>query len=305
MLILIAGITGSFGQSLAKTALSRGLSVRGLGRTPSNLNPDISSQLESFVQSSNYYDIPALEKAVSGVDVVINAYSPTPVLDLDGHLLLLRAAERADVKVFVASSWSRDWTNIQFGDFEHYNNHKAFQHQVANTSPIKPVYIINGIFADLLWSPYGPGAFEAGEKPKMKYWGDHGKTDKHPWIAQGDAAEWTIDILLHGEGVQAGNGGIFKIQSGNTTIEELAAVYENVYGTKVEVVCEGSAEELESKLAEMRKVPAPLAYFGWMSEAAALVASKGLWEMKKVDKLVQFRTPVPLEQWLREKRSSA
>jgi len=111
MLVLIAGITGSLGQMLAKIALSRGLSVRGLGRSPSNLSPELADKLESFVQSKTYYDIPALEQAVAGVDVIINTYSPTPVLDLDGHLLLLRAAERAGVKVFIASSWSRDWTS--------------------------------------------------------------------------------------------------------------------------------------------------------------------------------------------------
>lgn len=305
MLVLIAGITGSLGQMLAKIALSRGLSVRGLGRNPDTLDPSLSSQLESFVKSSSYYDIPALEQAVTGVDAIINAYSPTPILDLDGHLLLIRAAERTGIKVFIASAWSRDWTNIQFGDFEHYNNHKAFQHQIANTSSIKPVYIMNGIFADLLWSPYGPGAFEEGEKPKMKYWGDHGRTDKHPWIAQRDAAEWTIDILLHGDGVLAGKGGVFKIQTGSTSIDELAAVHEKVYGVKVEFVIEVSAEELESKLIEMRKVQAPLAYFGWMSQAAALLASKGLWEMTKVDKLEQFKVPVSLEQWLREKKNEA
>lgn len=111
MLVLIAGITGSLGQTLAEIALSRGLSIRGLGRSPSKLRPELADQLESFVESKTYYDIPALEQAVSGVDAIINAYSPTPVLDLDGHLLLLRAAERAGVKVFVASSWSRDWTS--------------------------------------------------------------------------------------------------------------------------------------------------------------------------------------------------
>lgn len=202
MLILIAGITGSLGQSLAKIALPRGLSVRGLGRNPNNLSLEILDQLESFVKSETYYDIPALEKAVSGVDAVINAYSPIPVLDLDGHLLLL-------------------------------------------------------------------------------------------------------DILLYGEGVQAGNGGIFKIQAGNTTIKELAAVYQKVYGVEVELIRQGSAEELEAKLVKLRSVPAPLAYFGWMSAAAALIASKGLWEMKKVYKLKQFKTPVSLDQWLEEKKSKA
>jgi hypothetical protein len=82
-------------------------------------------------------------------------------------------------------------------------------------------------------------------------------------------------------------------------------VYEKVYGTKVDLVREGSVEELEEKLVEMRKAPAPLAYFGWMSEAAALVASKGLWEMKKVDRLEQFKTPLSLEEWLEESKSNA
>ena len=139
----------------------------------------------------------------------------------------------------------------------------------------------------------------------MRYWGDCGKSDKHPWTSQSDAVEWTIDILLYGDGVQAGNGGVFKIQNGNTSIEELAAVYQKVYGNSVEIIREGSVEDLENKLAEMRKVPAPLAYFGWMSEAAALLASRGLWEMKKVDKLEHFKKPVSLEGWLREKKSIA
>jgi uncharacterized protein YbjT (DUF2867 family) len=104
MLVLIAGITGVFGQRVAKVALSRGLSVRGLGRTPDALSPKISSQLESFIKSSSYHDIPALEAAVTGVDAVINAYTPLPILDLDGHFLLIRAAERAHIKVFIASS---------------------------------------------------------------------------------------------------------------------------------------------------------------------------------------------------------
>jgi putative NADH-flavin reductase len=94
MLVLIAGITGSLGQRLANVAISKGLSVRGLGRNPNNLSPKLSRKLESFIKSDSYYDIQALEKAVTGVDAVINAYAPHPVLDLDGHLLLPRAAER-------------------------------------------------------------------------------------------------------------------------------------------------------------------------------------------------------------------
>jgi putative NADH-flavin reductase len=106
MLLLIAGITGSLGQRLAIVAISRRLSIRGLGRSLDILSRELFAQPESFVQSSSYYDVSALDNAVAGVDAVINAYAPTPVLDLDGHLLLVRAPERAQIKIFVASSWS-------------------------------------------------------------------------------------------------------------------------------------------------------------------------------------------------------
>ncbi|KAF8851430.1 hypothetical protein BDZ45DRAFT_766885 [Acephala macrosclerotiorum] len=173
MLVLIAGITANLGQRLAKVALSKGLSVRGLGRSPSNPPPSLFNHLESFITSASYYDIPALNQAVTGVDAIICAYAPIPILDLDGHLLLLRAAERAGIKIFIASSWSRDWTKICFGDFEHYDNHIAFQKQVKRTTDVNPVYIMSGIFADLLLTHYGPGGFGvSGEMPRMRYWGE-------------------------------------------------------------------------------------------------------------------------------------
>lgn len=172
MLVLVTGITGSLGQRLANVAISKGLSIRGLGHSPDNLDPELSRHLESFVQSTSYYDIPALERAVAGVDAVINAYAPHPVLDLDGHLLLLRAAERAQIKIFIASSWSRDWTNLKFGDFEHYGNRLAFEAQVAKTSPIRPVYVLTGLFSDLLFTQHGPKGFDtSGTRPRMRYWG--------------------------------------------------------------------------------------------------------------------------------------
>jgi len=86
----------------------------------------------------------------------------------------------------------------------------------------------------------------------MRYWGD-GKTSKWPWTTQDDAAEWTIDIMLHGDGVQEGKGGFFRFHSGVTTIEELAAAREEIFGTKVEITRERSLKDLEAELARLRK----------------------------------------------------
>ncbi len=99
MLILIAGITGNIGKQVARAGLERGHKLRGLGRSPKKLDPAIHSGLESFVESKTYYDVSALEQAVKDVDAVICAYGGLPELALDGQLLLLRAAERAGVKV--------------------------------------------------------------------------------------------------------------------------------------------------------------------------------------------------------------
>ncbi|KAM0247108.1 hypothetical protein ACHAQJ_009963 [Trichoderma viride] len=298
MLVLIAGITGSLGQQLANVAISSGLSVRGLGRNPSKLAPELLRNLESFVKGDTYYDISALEKGVRGVDAVICAYAPLPELDLDGHLLLLRAAERAHIKIFIASSWSRDWTNLKFGDFEHYNNHLAFEHQAATTSDIRPVFILTGLFANLLLTRYGPGGLDTrGEKPQMRYWGD-GDVSKWPWITQSDAAEWTIDILLYGDGVQAGRGGFFRIRSGETTVRELAAIYEKVFEIKVELISQGSLEDLEAEVVRLRKEKGRARHLEYMMETGALLGNKGLWEMSEVITLDEFKSPTELEGYL-------
>ncbi|KAF4834922.1 hypothetical protein CGCTS75_v002680 [Colletotrichum tropicale] len=301
MIVLIAGITGSLGRRLARAARARGLSVRGLGRDPAKLEADLHRELESFVTIQNYYDIPALDAAVTGVDAVVCAYTPNPILDLDANLLLLRAAERAHVKIFIASSWNNDWTRIKFGEFEHYDSHIAFEQQAAMTSPINPVYIFTGVFADLLYTPYGPGGFDiAGDIPVMKYWGD-GNKQLHPWTEQDDAAAWTIEILLNGEGVREGKGGFFRIRSGEHTIEDLALIYEETTGTYVEVRRQGDLVDLANEVAGMRREKGRARYIEYLPQTAALIADQGLWKMKDNVSLEHIRKPTALEQHLRER----
>ncbi|KAM0324616.1 hypothetical protein ACHAQA_008005 [Verticillium albo-atrum] len=302
MLVLIAGVSGNLGQHLARAALARGLQVRGLGRNPESLGPELLNSLESFVKTDSYYDIPAIEKAMSGVDSVISAYSPSPILDLDGNLLLLRAAERAQIKVFVASSWNNDWTNIKHGDFEMYDAHIAFEKHAALSSPINPVYFFTGVFTDILYSPYGPGGFELTDgKAKMSYWGN-GNTVKYPWSTTEDIAAWTIEILLNGDGVQEGKGGFFRVCSGENTVEELAAIYEESTGTAVEVTRRGSLDELEAEVAHDRKTKARDAWFEYLPKAAVLLGNKGSWTWKQRENLDHAKVPTSLKLWLETQR---
>lgn len=303
MLVLIAGITGNLGQRLALNAISRGLSVRGLGRDSSKLPSSIADKLESFVTSTNWYDIEALDKAVNGVDGIICCYTPDPVLTLDGSLLLLRAAERAGVKIFIASSWNNDWSKIKYGDFEHYDTHIAFQQHAALTSSVHPVYLFTGSFSDLLLTKYGPGSFTLDDQGKatLQYWGDS-NVHKRSWSSQDDVAAWTIEILLNGEGVQEGKGGFFKFRSGEVSIEELADAYRRLSGREIEVRRVGTFEDLEKNLASLRRKYGWVNHWRYMPEAIAYLEYKGDWEMKpeeltKLDHVKKLRT---LDEYLEE-----
>jgi putative NADH-flavin reductase len=103
MLVLIAGLTGTVGQEIVKATLAKGHKVRGLARSPDKLNQDVASALESFVQMKDVYDITAFDNAVQGVDAIVCAWNWAPEVTVDGQILLLRAAERAGVKVSVVS----------------------------------------------------------------------------------------------------------------------------------------------------------------------------------------------------------
>ncbi|CCT76012.1 uncharacterized protein FFB20_10355 [Fusarium fujikuroi] len=277
-LLLIVGITGLLGQRLAQAALDNRMQVRGLGRSPRKLTTTMAEQLESFIQSDNYYDIPALDRAVTGVDAVICAYQADPVLNLDGCLLLLRAAERAGVKTFVAPTWNSNWSSINFGDFELYNSVLAFLDHAAATSPIKPAYIITGFFADYLLLP-GMGPFESdGKSAKLHYWGDLHKR-KIPWTPMDDAAAWTIELLKQPD-VVAGNGGIFKFQSGVNTLEELAVEYERVTGVAVELVKDGSAEDLHKELQASKNAKGRAGWREYLWLSWCNVALQGKWEFQ-------------------------
>lgn len=99
MLVLVAGITGMVGRPCAEAAIARNHQVRGIGRDPNKLPTELREKLEGFVTSSGIYDIDALDRAVAGVDAIICAYGFEPEVLVEGQLLLLRAAERAGVKV--------------------------------------------------------------------------------------------------------------------------------------------------------------------------------------------------------------
>lgn len=279
MLILITGITGMVGLPCAKAALARGHSVRGLGRNREKVPEDILQQLENFVQYTGIYDIPALDRAVKGVDAIICAYTYAPEVVIEGQLLLLRAAERAGIKIFHAASWNYDWTKGELGQHESYDPYIAFANHVRLSSSIKPIYMFTGIIVE--WFFENPrGSSWNRETKTLSYFGDETK----PLICctADDIAAYSVEAVA---APGAENGGFVRVDSFRVTPEQIAREYEAARGggVKAHVKRLGSLEDVEMMLTKARKEIDPTEFEKYIGLSYVDHMLKGTWDYESVD----------------------
>ena len=285
MLILVAGVSGHLGKHLAQIGLEKGHQIRGFGRSPSKLPPQLLEQLESCVECDSYDDKPAVDTAASGTDAVICAYTSHADAILDAQLALLRAVERAGIKVYHAHSWNCDWTKIGFGDWEHYDAYLSFRRHVELTSAIKPVYVFTGIVGEFAVSPVvgiahlQENADGKEQKTKtMAYWGDGDA--KWDFTYMEDAARFSIDLITTDKSVLAGNGGFFRIHSAEASAKDVARAYEKIKSEKVELKSLGGLEELNSRLEHARATTDLREYFSFGNYYIQAASILGIWKME-------------------------
>ncbi|KAK1461938.1 hypothetical protein CCUS01_01528 [Colletotrichum cuscutae] len=287
MLVLVAGATGNIGQRLVDALHARGHQVRGLGRNPAKLTDARRAKLEGFV-----------------VTKIICAYGVFPTeLQFDGQLLLLRAAERANIRRFVLSTWNNDWSRDPLGMHESYDPFIAFRRIAEISSPIRPIYVFTGVLAEVFWvfpdHPYGAvelNGYWDGRDKSMSFWGDGNKP--FPWTTERDAAEFTAAIVSRDD---AEEGGCWDTVSGIIhSVRELAAAYERVKGKQVSFKIRGTDEDLKTLAFEARKAATPRQFFQYMSYFYQLYTNNGTWDMAKVDNDKLDVRATSLEDFLRD-----
>ncbi|KAJ9603627.1 hypothetical protein H2200_011813 [Cladophialophora chaetospira] len=304
MLILIAGVSGNLGRALAQYGLDHGHQIRGFGRSPTKLPSAILTRLESFVECDYYEERTALDKAVSGVDAVICSYVSHADAILESQLALLRAVERAGVKIYHAHSWNANWNKIGFEEFEHYDAYKSFRRHVELTSAIKPVYVFTGIFAEFAFSEIVGIAHlkeDAGEKV-MAYWGSgHAKWD---FTYFEDAAKFSIDLITTNKSVLAGEGGDFDIRSAEASAKDLAKAYEKVYGKKIKLKPLGDSKYLKEQYAHAVATIDHRKYFSYANSYIQAANDEGIWKVENptvvgstdaVERLFEGQIDIPKE----------
>ncbi|KAF5020330.1 hypothetical protein F66182_7636 [Fusarium sp. NRRL 66182] len=298
MLILIAGVTGMVGQACAKAAFNAGHQVRGLARNPSKLPSEIKDRLEGFVTMEDIYDIPALDKAVQGVDAIIASVHYTAAPVVDGQILLLRAAERAGVKIFHAASWNYDWSKVALGDCESYDSYIAFRSHARLSSTIKPIYAFTGVIAEFIFD-YVEHASPVNEKAKvLSYFG----TGNEDWAftVLDDLAAYTIQAVSEPD---ADQGGFYYVDSFRTTTVGIGKVYEKVYKTQLEYKHVGSIEDLEKKVQHCRETISPLRNREYAGLVYLMLQLKGLLDYESKDsKRWSHIKQTGFEEWLEKRR---
>lgn len=287
MLILIAGISGNVGQHAARYALDSGHQVRGLGRTPSKLSTDISSRLESFVESQHYYDITALDRSCAGADAIICAYSGLPELHLDGQLLLLRAAERAGIQRFLAAGWNYDWRKIPFQSEPVYDAAIMFHAQASITSNIKPLHIFSGTLAEVFFgtdgqagfSPEWNGVWDSKTKPPtMEVWGSGNEVWQ--FTTEKDAGAWGVEVVT-AEGAE--KGGFVQLCSFESSLNDLRETYSRVIGRLPQLKRMGSPQELYSRAAEDKERLGRSGFWEWHRRIFHANCVTGVWNLTHLE----------------------
>jgi nucleoside-diphosphate-sugar epimerase len=268
MLVLVTGITGNVGKHLIDSLTARGHQVRGAARNYDKLDESLRKKLHDFVPLTTYWDVEALDRACSRADAVICAYNGAPEMLMDAQLLLLRAADRAGIKRFIAATWNYDWTKMEFGEHESYDPNILFSSHVKMTSDIKPTYIFSGVLAEVLFSVPGHGDFSPKnngvwdpEKKSFEVWGTGNET--WHWTTERDAADFAAAIVGRDDTPE---GGFWSVCSGEHTLIELAKIYERVKGRKVIINQRGSTEELRARALDARSKASRknfYEYIGW------------------------------------------
>ena len=275
MLILIGGITGLVGQAVAKAGLAAGHKVRGLARNPSKISADLLSQLESLVRCNDYYDLTAVDQAVKDVDAIVCAYFPEPKLVLEAQLLLLRAAERANVKVFRAASWNFPWERDQLGDHETYDAYLMFRAYARITSSINPVNGFTGIIFEYMLQSMPWKNDATGELPHF------GPADKpYAYIGVENLAAYTIEAISASD---AAKDDSYYVESFKCSYLELAETYQQVCGKELTPKCMGMLGDVETMLGQARAATPAHEHAGYVVFAYMKYMLNGLYDYEAVD----------------------
>jgi hypothetical protein len=148
------------------------------------------------------------------------------------------------MQIFHAASWNLDWTRNELGDLETYDGYITFANHVRLTSSIRPIYGFTGAIPESLLS----SANLIDKKSNTVSFFGTG-LEKSMYTCTRDLAAYSIEAISE---PQAAEGGYYRVESFRASPREMADIYDEVRGTRLNRRCLGSLDDLEYRLARAR-----------------------------------------------------
>jgi NADH dehydrogenase len=229
---LVVGATGFLGSEICRRLRERDVDVRALVRkTSDHEKVERLRSLGCEIATGDLQDKPSLDRACKGIEAVIStattmlsrqAHDSLDKTDLQGHLNLIEAAERNDVKRFVLVSFSG---NLQ-GDSKLHHAKRTVEEKLRE-SGISYAILRPSCFMEIWFSPH------LGFDPKNGKVQIFGKGDRPlSFISLYDVAEFAVRAASADE-------------AANKTIElggpeaiapnEVVKIFEREVGTPIQV----------------------------------------------------------------------
>ena len=190
-IIVVVGATGNLGGKIVNALLAKGAEVRAIVRLETDtekINNLEQKGVKVFqVDTSKKSEI---SKHCIGADCVVSALSGLREMIVDAQKIVLDAAVEANVKRFIPSDYSTDFTNLIVGHNRNLDFRREF-HQYLDKANIKATTVFNGAFMDLLTTDMPLILFK---KQRILCWGNPNQIME--FTTTHNIAEFTAEVAL-------------------------------------------------------------------------------------------------------------
>lgn len=241
--VAVAGAAGKLGALITTNLRARNVSVKALVRP--NTSPSRTASLRTagaVIAEADTNDVHALKAHLRGATVVVSALNGLEDVMLGSQKNLLDAAVAVQVKRFIPSDFSLDFTKTKPGSNRNLDFRREF-HAMLDESGIAWTSILNGAFMDML----------SGDIPlinerfqRVIYW--NRKDQPLDFTTYADTAAYTAAVAADSKPTPK----YLRIAGEEVTPEGLAAIASKIKGGKYETMWVGSAGFLEGMAGWMR-----------------------------------------------------
>jgi len=239
--ILLVGATGMFGSRVAHHLLQQpDTKVRLLVRSAEQ--PDKQALLKPLIDAGaevmegDLADEDALDRATTGVDVIVSAVQGGPDVIVAGQVALAKSGVRNGVRRMLPSDYGLDLFEATPGEHLMFDLRRTADDQIAATG-IEQVNVLQGAFMEMFGPKAGTFDYDAGT---VSFWGDGTQ------IIDATSVEDTARMVAHIALDHTAQAGKFAFAGDRISILDAATVIEAQTGRTFQPHSMGTEADLRA-----------------------------------------------------------